>query len=449
MSNIRRTTSSELPIQGPKPEPARNESKPTPHINQLQPQGADRNYVNGAYNCAPAVVAMLARSKGKMSHLNDAQLITELGKGLVTKDGTTPEGVARMLGRANLPLAGDALAGKYDEAAVQKHLQQGNQLIAQVGLKGEQGKPDSAHYVLVKGMTRDGNYVVSDPLAKRPYSIRPDQLRSAVNRAPPDGGLLIPVGTGNTKSATAKAVPGTSPSLASRAVTQPSMQAVGASAFMRSRAVTQPSMQALGESGFQPAVGRTVTQPSMRAFNPVFSEQPAAAEGIDTRFSSPTMAALNPATLGVTNGAFKGATTAPVSPSVPLTPTADPFAVPDSALAGIDTTFHELPLTKQDTALSSSEKRNLAALDIDYGKKSAPAVQKGAPQVTPDNATVKDFGQKLRDQKRKDDPTVHKLLERLENSRSDKDRKVLSWLKRMDLRDPGIGKKTWTESYGD
>ena len=87
--------------------------QPIPQINQLHPRGADQNYVNGAYNCAPAVVAMLARGHGKMGDLNDAQLIQQLGQDIVTEKGTDPQGVATMLERADVPLAGDALAANY------------------------------------------------------------------------------------------------------------------------------------------------------------------------------------------------------------------------------------------------------------------------------------------------------------------------------------------------
>jgi hypothetical protein len=70
------------------------------HINQLQPKGADENYKNALFNCGPAVVAMLARDHGKMKDLNDAELISQLGSGLVTDKGATPEGLAQMMERA-------------------------------------------------------------------------------------------------------------------------------------------------------------------------------------------------------------------------------------------------------------------------------------------------------------------------------------------------------------
>jgi hypothetical protein len=137
---------------------------------------------------------MAARGLGRMGHLNDAQLVQQLGKGLVTREGTSPEGIARMMERADVPLAGEALGAGYTDAQLKDHLLQGNKLIAQVRSSNPQSQKDSAHYVLIEGMTRSGNYVVSDPLARGPYVVTPQQLKEAVLKAPPDGGLLIPVG---------------------------------------------------------------------------------------------------------------------------------------------------------------------------------------------------------------------------------------------------------------
>jgi hypothetical protein len=161
-----------------------------PHINQLNPSGAGRNY-DGSKHCAAAVVAMLAHGYGRTGNLNDAELIRELGQGLTGRDGTQPREVARMLDRVGIPIAGKALAGRYSDKAVNEHLRKGNMFIAQVEARGD-GK-GSAHYVLVRGRAPNGNYLVSDPLAKAPYEVSPRQLHHAVSNAPPTGGMLIPV----------------------------------------------------------------------------------------------------------------------------------------------------------------------------------------------------------------------------------------------------------------
>jgi hypothetical protein len=137
---------------------------------------------------------MLARAMGGGGNLSDAALIKQLGRGLVGPDGTKPEDMPQMLERAGLPISGQALAGRYSNQDVARHLREGHTLIAQVEARSGNGAT-SSHYVAVQGMTPQGNYIVSDPLAGKPYELTPDQLRSQIRRAPPDGGMLIPVGT--------------------------------------------------------------------------------------------------------------------------------------------------------------------------------------------------------------------------------------------------------------
>jgi hypothetical protein len=166
-----------------------------PHVNQLWPKGADKSqYVNGAYNCAAAVVAMLTRGHGKKPGLSDAQLITHLSRGNVTDKGSTPNDVAAMMERAGVPRMKPALGGPFDSARVKDQLGKGRMLIAQVGVRDKQTKELSAHYVVIKKMTADGNFVISDPLKKKSTVVSPQQLAKAVNQTPPHGGVMIPVG---------------------------------------------------------------------------------------------------------------------------------------------------------------------------------------------------------------------------------------------------------------
>jgi hypothetical protein len=171
----------------------RRDWEPVPHINQFEPRGAKKDYANGPYNCAPAVVAMVARGWGRMDGMSEARLIEELSKGMVTARGTTPEGVIRMLERVDVNPGGKALGSTYDDGSVKRQLQRGHMLIAQVKSPDPQAPQGSAHYVLVRKALRNGNYLVSDPLAKKPYEVTPDQLREAIRQAPPDGGMLLPV----------------------------------------------------------------------------------------------------------------------------------------------------------------------------------------------------------------------------------------------------------------
>ena len=109
MSVVRRASTSEIKrvvpnqVEGAQSPQAQ---KPIHHINQLRPEGAGKDYANGPFNCGPAVVAMLARSAGKLGHLNDAQLVSELGKGVVTEKGSSPEGIAYWPITLSLALSG-------------------------------------------------------------------------------------------------------------------------------------------------------------------------------------------------------------------------------------------------------------------------------------------------------------------------------------------------------
>ncbi|HYH95466.1 C39 family peptidase [Hyalangium sp.] len=268
-----------------RPEAASKGWQPVPHINQVHPRGADQNYVNGAYNCAPTVVAMLARGHGAHSDLTDAQLISQLGQDIVTREGTDAQGVTQMLERAGVPLAGDALAANYSEADLKQHLNQGHMLIAQVRTTDRSARgQDSAHYVLIQGMTPRGNYIVSDPLSNRTYVASPKQLKEAVLKAPPDGGMLIPVASPAEAKALAAATAPAAPTVdkglaaprtvaanpAAKSPTLTEMPAVGSAA----RRATLTEMPAVGSTGARratltempaigPAVARKPTQPEV------------------------------------------------------------------------------------------------------------------------------------------------------------------------------------------
>lgn len=172
---------------------SRRDWQPVPHINQLEPRGATKDYANGPYNCAAAVVAMVARGWDRMGGMSDARLIQELGKGLVTPQGTTPDGLVRMLERADVKLGGKAMGSTYEDAVAHRQLERGHMLVAQVGTVDPKTGEVSPHYVLVRKALSNGNYLVSDPLSKKPYEVTPQQLQAAVRKAPPDGGMLIPI----------------------------------------------------------------------------------------------------------------------------------------------------------------------------------------------------------------------------------------------------------------
>jgi hypothetical protein len=185
-----------------------------------------------------------------------------------------------MLARADEPPAGDALGANYKDSELKKQLNQGHMLIAQVRTSDPKGQQDSAHYVLVQGMTKDGNYIVSDPLAKKPYVVTPKQLKDAVLKAPPDGGMLIPV----MSPTEAKKLAAPSAPVASAPAVDPSQAAGGGSAVRRTPAPVDSF------DSFDSVATAAPDPTAFTAADDVF-------EGVDTRFmntasTQPTNTAL-------------------------------------------------------------------------------------------------------------------------------------------------------------
>lgn len=394
--SIRTTSSPELSrVQAP-PKAASTPGgwQTLPHVNQLRPNGADANYVNAAYNCAPAVVAMLARGAGKQSELTDAQLINQLGQGLVTENGTTPQSLAIMLGRAGVPIEGKAMAGEYSDDAVKQHLQQGHKLIAQVALTDADQKNASGHYVLIRDVNAQGNYVISDPMSSEVSVVTPEQLRGAVNRAPPDGGLLVPVG---------------GPSSSTKA-----------SSTLKVSLFRKPGVDDFKPSSSSQKPGSSPTTPAVTP----------------SQGTKPPAQTLNAGTLAAMSNPGS-ALNAP--------PSATAFSVSNSAFEGIDTSFQE-GTGSRPRLPSLTTLHNMKALDIDYGAQGAdPSLLSLIKPVTGRDKPVAQIVQELRQRMQSNDPTVDQLLERLENSIATQDKLVLKLLKEAELKDPGIGKKTWTD----
>ena len=309
MSVVRRASTSEIKrvvpnqVEGAQSPQAR---KPIHHINQLRPEGAGKDYANGPFNCGPAVVAMLARSAGKLGHLNDAQLVSELGKGVVTEKGTSPEGIAKMMARAGVSPDGQALGAGYTDAQLKEHLGKGNKMIAQVRSSNPSSQKDSAHYVVIEGQTRNGNYIVSDPLAKGPYVVSPKQLKEAVLKAPPDGGMLIPVANPGKPAAT-----------------------------------TAPT-------GAPQVIPGTLGAPNELSGEPI--------EAIST---NPRLAALQGMDSFVTTPA-----------AVTAAPDPKAFTASEEIFKGVDTEFKATDSKPTDKLLVQNERRNTFELDVSYSKPS-------------------------------------------------------------------------------
>ncbi len=358
--------------------------QPISQINQLHPQGADKNYVNGAYNCAPAVVAMLARGYGRQAGLSDAELIDQLGQGIVTRDGTDADGVARMLARVDVPPAGPALGANYKDSQVKQELNQGHMLIAQVRTTDPKGNQGSAHYVLVQGMTKDGNYIISDPLAKKPYVATARQLKDAVLKAPPDGGMLIPI-----------ASPAEAQKLAATKASATAPVADGA---------VPNTLQASAVSGSSALT-------AVQSIAPTSSPAKAAAVPVDS-FETPDPKA---------------------------------FTVSDDVFEGVDTRYKAFT-AKTNAVMENNEKKNQFQIDVRYGDGGAPLPNQTAP-VTPDQKNADEFAQELRRRKTYGDMSVYDILNELESSSSAKDQRVLEKVKEADKKDPGIGSKTQGDAF--
>ncbi|HVG58539.1 MAG TPA: papain-like cysteine protease family protein [Hyalangium sp.] len=481
---------------------------PPHHINQLTPKGADENYKNALFNCGPAVIAMLAKSSGNFKDMTDAQLVSELGSGLVTDKGTTSEGITKMMERADLPLAGDALGAGYSEKDLQDQLKQGNKLVAQVRSTNPQAQADSAHYVVIEGMTRDGNYVISDPLAKGPYAVKPDQLKEAVLKAPPDGGMLIPVGAPGAKSVEAAAPAGT-PGAPSAAVTapkpsdgfsDPDLRAIEArrvtdpngirvSDVMARAGAVDPSTVAvagrvsnalgLPVAGLTTCLGNEADASIGELINAgeglaktlggAVSLDGTAAEGVgyelpQTAFVGPRAAVAQPA---VAQPAGPATTPPAANPDTTATPSAplilnDPtvkvakegeaFTVSDAELAKVDGTFTETANKPTDSRLVENDQKNDFKLDVNYGRgddKAKPAAKaKDKGPVADEKMSIGDFIRKLLGLKEKGDEKAYDILGDLEHSKHGRDQQVLNKFKHKDKHDPGTGSRRWGDDFG-
>jgi len=407
------------------------------HINQLRPQGANADYVNAAFNCGPAAVAMVARGWGKKNHLSDAQLITHLARGNVTPEGTSPQGIASMMERANVPLAGKALAGRFDNGAVKDHLKKGHMLIAQVGITDKKTGEVSPHYVVVRKMTEDGKYVVSDPLKKKSSVVSPEQLAKAVNRAPPDGGVLIPVGRpgGDLKPST-PAPPAPMGPVDPRAFMSP----MGWQAYQARQPFQQyPTIRAVegGNDGLYERI------PSLDEV----SRQPMGApRGYSTQdqFTGAT-----PQFVRGPDGLLQPATPQPAAPAPKPTKASkadkNAFSASDDEFVGVNGGFVDVPGAAAAPGKTGDKKNKDFRLDLSYQRHDS-KVEKPTRPVTPLYRTVDGYAKSLLKAKAQGKKGIDELLARLELSPFGRDQKVMARIESLEKKQGGIGKRLNIES---
>ncbi len=149
-----------------------------PYINQISPTGADGNYTNGAMNCGPTAMAMIARSMGFGEGMTDAQLINYLGQmGGTTGAGTTTNGIAAM---AQAMGKNAEIHQGTDVSWMADQLRQGKQIVALGDYHAMPPHQDesrtSGHFVTVTGMDANGNFLVRDPADPNVRAVTPEQM---------------------------------------------------------------------------------------------------------------------------------------------------------------------------------------------------------------------------------------------------------------------------------
>jgi predicted double-glycine peptidase len=167
-----------------------------PYINQLSPTGADGSYTNGAMNCGPTAMAMLARSMGIGAGMTDAQLINHLGEigGTNSTEGTNVNGIVAM---ANAMGQNAQVNTGTDVSWMADQLRQGKQIVALGDFHAMPPHQDDArtsgHFVTVTGMDANGNFLVRDPADPNVRTVTPEQMAQFLG-SHPAGGHTIAVG---------------------------------------------------------------------------------------------------------------------------------------------------------------------------------------------------------------------------------------------------------------
>lgn len=171
--------------------PQTGKAKDLPFISQYDPAGKDANYLNGAENCGPAVLAMVAKSRGQTDGLTDAQLVTKMmNVAKTTGDGTSGNGMID--GLESLGMQTTASAGA-DLNFINTQLAQGHEVISNGDFYSVPGHTDpgqvAGHYLAVTGVN-GGVYSVVDPADPNVHTMTAQQLQDFIS-SHPDGGFSI------------------------------------------------------------------------------------------------------------------------------------------------------------------------------------------------------------------------------------------------------------------
>jgi peptidase C39-like protein len=166
-------------------------AKDLPYISQYNPAGKDANYTNGAENCGPAVLAMIAKSRGQTGGLTDAQLVSKMQADAgTTADGTTGNGMIKGLQDLGMQTAANPGA---DLNWVNGQLAQGHEVMANGDFYSVPGRENptlqAGHYIAVTGV-QNGVYSVVDPADQNVKQMTAAQLQDFI-ASHPDGGFTL------------------------------------------------------------------------------------------------------------------------------------------------------------------------------------------------------------------------------------------------------------------
>ncbi|HLL52096.1 MAG TPA: C39 family peptidase, partial [Myxococcaceae bacterium] len=177
--------------------PVGGRTNQTPFISQYNPAGAGAGYTNGAANCAPASMAMIARSMGLGEGLTDAQLINKLGGvGGTNADGTSINGVVAMANE--LGVNAEVHGPRADPTWIAQTLAAGKQIVANGDYYAAPGHYEpgrsSGHYITVTGMNQDGTVNVQDPADPNLKTMTMQELATFMNANKINGGYAVAIG---------------------------------------------------------------------------------------------------------------------------------------------------------------------------------------------------------------------------------------------------------------
>jgi hypothetical protein len=175
-------------------------------MSQLTPDGHDKiEYENGAANCGPTSMAMIARARRWRDDLTDAQLIeTLMTVAETTPLGTSPMGIIWMAREIGAVVQESEMSFPgFDEAFYKKQLGLKKPIIAMGAFVDKTGNEAgdaqepvlTDHIVTVYGYLEEtGKYQVLDPFRPEVTEMTSDELRTFLEKNSLTAGLSVAIG---------------------------------------------------------------------------------------------------------------------------------------------------------------------------------------------------------------------------------------------------------------